>query len=161
MWGVFFYNTRRLYMRHLWGTPSSSVKFNLFYFGCAGFSLCNTGFSGGGMWAQLPRGTWDLCFPTRDRTCIPCIGRQIFNHGATRKSLSNSALIPGMEAETSSTWASIRLVQTLSDRLPDHTCCMCFYPRVSLTLKEPLDIDVCASQKLGKNICLLGKLLNN
>ena len=85
MWGVFFFNTRRLYMRHLWGTPSSSVKFNLFHFGCAGFSLWHTGFSGGDVWAQLPHSMWDLSFPTRDRTCIPCIGRQIFNHGATRK----------------------------------------------------------------------------
>ena len=28
---------------------------------------------------------WDLSSPTRNRTCIPCTGRQILNHWATRE----------------------------------------------------------------------------
>ena len=30
-----------------------------------------------GFW---PRGMWNLSSPTRDQTCIPCIGRQNLNH---------------------------------------------------------------------------------
>lgn len=36
------------------------------------------------LWAQLPQGTWDLNFPTGDRTRIPCIERRILNHWTTR-----------------------------------------------------------------------------
>ena len=28
---------------------------------------------------------WDLSSPTRDQTCVPCIGRWILNHWTTRK----------------------------------------------------------------------------
>ena len=39
-----------------------------------------------GVWAQLLRGMWDLPRP-RARTCVPCIGRRILNHSATREIL--------------------------------------------------------------------------
>ena len=35
--------------------------------------------------AQLPRSKWDLSSPTRARTRIPCIGRQILNHWIARE----------------------------------------------------------------------------
>ena len=38
-----------------------------------------------GAWAYLPYGMWDLSSLTRDGTCVPCIGRQILNHWATRE----------------------------------------------------------------------------
>ena len=28
---------------------------------------------------------WDLSSPTRDRTCTPCIGGEVFNHWANRE----------------------------------------------------------------------------
>ena len=37
-----------------------------------------------GTWIQLPHGMWDLSSPTRNRTCIPCVARQILNHQITR-----------------------------------------------------------------------------
>ena len=39
-----------------------------------------------GSWAQLLRGTWESS-QTRARTRVPCIGRQILNHCATREAL--------------------------------------------------------------------------
>ena len=33
---------------------------------------------------ELPQGMWDPSSPSRDQTCIPCIGRQILNPWATR-----------------------------------------------------------------------------
>ena len=35
--------------------------------------------------AQLLLGMWHLSSPTRDQTCVPCIGRQILNHWTTRE----------------------------------------------------------------------------
>ena len=35
--------------------------------------------------AQLLCGMWDRGSPTRDRTCVPCIPRQILNHQTTRE----------------------------------------------------------------------------
>ena len=32
-----------------------------------------------------PQGMWDLSSPTRDQTCVPCIGRQILNHWTARE----------------------------------------------------------------------------
>ena len=32
-----------------------------------------------------PQGMWDLISPTRDQTCIPCIGTQSLNHSTTRE----------------------------------------------------------------------------
>ena len=32
-----------------------------------------------------PQGMWDLISPTRDQTCIPCIGTQSLNHSTTGK----------------------------------------------------------------------------
>ena len=37
------------------------------------------GLSSCGAWAYLSLGMWDLSFPTRDPTYVPCIGRQILN----------------------------------------------------------------------------------
>ena len=34
---------------------------------------------------QLLHGVWDLSSLTRDRTCVPCIGRRILNHWTTRE----------------------------------------------------------------------------
>ena len=42
-----------------------------------------------GSWAQLLRGMWDLHRP-RARTRVPCIGRQILNHCATREALCST-----------------------------------------------------------------------
>ena len=38
-----------------------------------------------GAQAQLLHGMWDLSFPTRDWTCVPCIARWILNHCTTRE----------------------------------------------------------------------------
>ena len=38
-----------------------------------------------GTWAQLPHSKWDLSSPTGDQTCVPCIGKWIFNHWTTRE----------------------------------------------------------------------------
>ena len=54
-------------------------------FGCAGSSLRHEDFSGCGPRASLPCGTWDLSFPTRDQTGVPCIGRQVPKHWAIRE----------------------------------------------------------------------------
>ena len=35
--------------------------------------------------AQVPRGMWEPSSPTRDRTRVPCIGRQILYHWTTRE----------------------------------------------------------------------------
>ena len=45
---------------------------------CVDFSSC-------GAWALLPCSMCDLSSPTRDQTCIPCIGRQILRHWTIRK----------------------------------------------------------------------------
>ena len=57
---------------------------------------------------SFPRGMWALNSLARDRTCVPCIGRQILNQWTTRKVLgflyvwevimssANMILIPGM-----------------------------------------------------------------
>jgi len=38
----------------------------------------------------LARGLWDLSSLTRDRTCIPCTGRQNLNHWVSREALGLS-----------------------------------------------------------------------
>ena len=40
-------------------------------------------------WTLSSHATWipELSSPTRDRTCIPCIGTQILNHWTTREVL--------------------------------------------------------------------------
>ena len=43
-----------------------------------------------GAQTSSPHSMWDLISPTRDSTCVPCIGRQIFNHWSTRQ-------VPGVE----------------------------------------------------------------
>ena len=43
------------------------------------------GLSSCGAWAWLPRSMWDLSSPTKDRTCIPCIGRCILYHWTARE----------------------------------------------------------------------------
>ena len=57
---------------------------------CKGFLLQNTGsracrLSRCSVWVQLPHGMWDLSSLTRNRTCVPCIERQILNHWTTRE----------------------------------------------------------------------------
>ena len=37
-----------------------------------------------GLWGELPYSMWDLSSPTRDRTWVPCAGRQVLNHWTTR-----------------------------------------------------------------------------
>ena len=37
------------------------------------------------LWAQQPHSIWDLSSPTRDRTCILCIGKWILNHWTTKE----------------------------------------------------------------------------
>ena len=60
------------------------VHFILFLkiFDCVG--LC-WGASCGVQASLVAEGIWDLSSPTRDQTCIPCIGRQILNHWTTRE----------------------------------------------------------------------------
>ena len=72
----------------------------IYLFGCLGsllctqyLLLCRAGFSlvvarmlsSCSAWAYLSHSTWDLTSLTRDRTCFPCIGRQILNHWTTRE----------------------------------------------------------------------------
>ena len=77
----------------------------LFIFDCIGYQLWHVGsfvavcrLLSSGMQAQLPHSTWDLSSWTRDRTCIPCVGRWILNHWITRegplicKDFSNSII---------------------------------------------------------------------
>lgn len=40
-----------------------------------------------GVWAQSPQGMWDLGFPIRNRTCVPCTGGQILSHWTAREDL--------------------------------------------------------------------------
>ena len=47
------------------------------------FAACRL--SNWGARAQLPCGMWDLSFPPRDWTHVPCIGRQILYHWTTRE----------------------------------------------------------------------------
>jgi len=44
----------------------------------AGFFCCSAQ-------AWLPHDMWDLNSLTRDRTCVPCAGRQILNHWSTKE----------------------------------------------------------------------------
>ena len=39
-----------------------------------------------------PRGMWYLCYPTRDGTLTPCIGRQSLNHWNAREVLVSTTL---------------------------------------------------------------------
>ena len=43
------------------------------------------GRSGCGAWSYWLHSTWDPRSPSRDQTCIPCIGRQILNHWTTKE----------------------------------------------------------------------------
>ena len=52
---------------------------------CMGSIVVVCGLSSYGVRAQLPRSMWDLSSPTRDQTCVPCIGRWILNHRTTRE----------------------------------------------------------------------------
>lgn len=89
---------------HCYALVSSSVtgfglhRFFFFFFNfglteswlwCMGFSLVATrgGFSSCDTRALLLCNIWDLCSPTRDQACIPCLGRRILNCWATRESL--------------------------------------------------------------------------
>ena len=83
---------------HKHGGNSISICFSFFlsfffFFGCTGFccsklSLVLVGFLlTCDTRASLRHSMWDLSSPTRDWTCVPCIGRQILNHGTTREVL--------------------------------------------------------------------------
>ena len=74
----------------------SGLVFNcLFLFGCVrselqreGSQLWCLGSSSCGSWAQPPHSMWDLCSPSRDRTHVPYIGRQILNRqGSLREAV--------------------------------------------------------------------------
>ena len=58
---------------------------------CDGFSCFRAQILGAraqlccGTWAQLPQGMWGLSSWTRNRTCVPCIGRLILNNQTTRE----------------------------------------------------------------------------
>ena len=41
---------------------------------------------------SCPMACGNLCSPTRDQTCISCIGRQTLNHGTTKEVLRPSIL---------------------------------------------------------------------
>ena len=47
---------------------------------CACFSSC-------GVQACLSRSMWDLSWPTKDQSCMPCVARQVLNHWTTREVL--------------------------------------------------------------------------
>ena len=64
---------------------SHSLSFNPLTIGYTGSSLRHTGFSSWGAWAQFPQSIWAFSSPTRHQTCVPCIGRQLLNHQATRE----------------------------------------------------------------------------
>ena len=49
---------------------------------CSDFLVVAQGLSNCGTQPQLPDGMWDLSYPVTDGTCVPCIARQILNHGA-------------------------------------------------------------------------------
>ena len=53
---------------------------------CGAWALECTAHSCGAQ-VQMLSGMWDLHSLTRDRTCVLCIGRWIFNHWTTGKSL--------------------------------------------------------------------------
>ena len=67
----------------------------MYLFGCVGLSCSTWGLSlwrtARTLWLQcaglaaLLRGMWDLNYPTRDQTGIPCIKRQILNHWMARE----------------------------------------------------------------------------
>ena len=61
-----------------------------------------------GTWASLAAvrefsscGTWDLSFPTRDQTRLPCIGRRILNQWTTSE-VRPSSLLPSFLSSISS-----------------------------------------------------------
>ena len=68
--------------------------FNIYLFGCVRSSLRHAGSSSiawGLSSCSLELRScsmWDLSFPIRNRTCIPCVGRWILNHWTTREILA-------------------------------------------------------------------------
>ena len=68
-------NTTHLFV-HVRNIPVLIVfDFFFFFFGCTGSLLQHDVFSI----------MWDLSSPTRDQTCVSCIGRQIPDHWTTRE----------------------------------------------------------------------------
>ena len=96
-----------------WSTPGKHTVFCFFFFWLCwvfvevcGLSLIvthelllwRTGsrvcwFSSCDIQAYLPWSMWDCSFPTRDRTWVPCIGKQILYHWTTRGILTHRFLI--------------------------------------------------------------------
>ena len=62
----------------LWHTDSAFLHGGFSLVGAHVLSSCDAQ-------ASLPRSVWDLSSPTRDQTCVTCIGRQILNHWTTRE----------------------------------------------------------------------------
>ena len=82
-----------MYLRS-WGLFSHIGIFKSIYLVALGLScgtqersLWSIGFSSCITQAYLPHGTWDPSSPTRDRTCLLCLGRWLPHHWSTRKSL--------------------------------------------------------------------------
>ena len=64
--------------------------FKIFFFGCGPFLKSLLNLSQYCLFYVLVfclQGMWDLSSPTRDQTCIPCIGRWSLNHWTTREVL--------------------------------------------------------------------------
>ena len=57
--------------------------------------------------AQLLRGMWDLPRPGA-RTRVPCIGRQILNHCATREALLFQMFLPTLSIEYSEVYSALQ-----------------------------------------------------
>ena len=70
--GVFFF----VYIIYFWPRQVLVAAHGLFVAVRRLLSSCS-------MRALLPRSMWDPSYPIRDRTHVPCIGRQILNHWAT------------------------------------------------------------------------------
>ena len=83
-----------------------------------GLSICDA-------WAQLLLSMWNLSFPTRDLTHIPCTGRQILNHWTTmeipdRCSVLKENFGPRDSSHSLHVWASRFFMCTKSSILLFH-----------------------------------------
>ena len=81
-----------------WGSKTSHCSvFSLWSKGCKAHKIqCGSRalehrLSSCGTWAELLCGLGDFSSQTRDRTCVPCVGRQIPNHWTTGKPRSTSS----------------------------------------------------------------------
>ena len=70
------------FLRFFWMWPIFKVFIEFVTIFLFFFLMFWVWFFWGGGWA---RGMWDLGFPTRDRTCTPCIGRWCLHHWTSRE----------------------------------------------------------------------------